>query len=235
MDTVCTPQKKYIYNKYFNDDLGFGKDKPLAIDLLQKTINILDEFKIEYMLISGTLLGYARHNDFIPWDDDIDLLVDPSLIDKLPDILKKYNNTDDNTTDFSFLNIDNYLVKICFKDSKHIISDKGIAENLINKNDKYTWPFVDLFVFNYRHDKNCLGFFKKTWDIKYFFPVKKITFLNIENVSIPNNHNYFLKYNYGFNYMDRLISSSWNHKNEKDNANYGELTMNEYVIIKSKI
>ena len=53
-----------LVNKYFNDSLGFSEHKQTAIDLLSITTKILDEFNIEYFLISGTLLGYIRHNDF---------------------------------------------------------------------------------------------------------------------------------------------------------------------------
>ena len=76
--------------KHFNKNVGFGEYKQTAINLLKETIQILDEFSIDYFLISGTLLGYVRHNDFIPWDDDIDLIVDKSLLDKLPEIKQKY-------------------------------------------------------------------------------------------------------------------------------------------------
>ena len=44
---------------------GFGQYKNVAIDLLKKTIDILNEFDINHLLISGTLLGYVRHNDSV--------------------------------------------------------------------------------------------------------------------------------------------------------------------------
>jgi phosphorylcholine metabolism protein LicD len=219
--------KLQIYKTYFSDDRGFGKNKTLAIELLEKTIKMLDEFNIDYMLISGTLLGYIRHNGFIPWDDDIDLLVSPKILDKLPEILKKYNNDS-----LTFLKIDDYLLKVCLKNNTNIITRKSINEKLINKKDVYTFPFIDLFIFNYRHDNKCIAFFKKTWDINYFFPLKKIDFLNIKNVSIPNNPYYFLAHNYGPNYMSKLISSNWDHKTENELPNVEELTMDEYNSIK---
>ena len=220
-------KKVNIFKTYFNDDRGFGKNKHLAIELLEKTIQMLDEFNIDYMLISGTLLGYIRHNDFIPWDDDIDLLVSPTILDKLPAILEKYNNDS-----LTFLKFDNYLLKVCFKNNTNIITRKSINEKLINSKDVYTWPFIDLFIFNYQHDNKCMGFFKKTWDIKYFFPLKKISFLTLKNVSIPNDPYYFLKYNYSPDYMTNLKSSSWDHKSENELPKVEEMSMDDYSKIK---
>ena len=82
---------------------GFAEYKPNAINLLKTTVNILNEFDINHFLISGTLLGFVRHNDFIPWDDDIDLLVDESLLDNLSDISKKYPNINMILLNFVFL------------------------------------------------------------------------------------------------------------------------------------
>ena len=77
---------------HFSEINGFGEHRKEAINLLHTTIDILEEFNINYFLISGTLLGYVRHNDFIPWDDDIDLIVDETILDKFDEILKKYSN-----------------------------------------------------------------------------------------------------------------------------------------------
>ena len=219
-----------IFKTYFNDDRGFGKNKHLAIELLEKTIQMLDEFNIDYMLISGTLLGYIRHNDFIPWDDDIDLLVSPIILDKLQEILEKYNNDS-----LTFLKFDNYLLKVCLKNNTNIITRKSINEKLINSKDVYTWPFIDLFIFNYKHDNKCMVFFRKTWDIKYFFPLKKINFLTLNNVSIPNDPNYFLKCNYSSDYMINLKSSSWDHKSENELPKVEEMTMADYNNIKNML
>ena len=125
---------------------GFGANKSDAIRLLQTTINILEEFNINHFLISGTLLGCIRHNDFIPWDDDIDLLVDESFLDKLGQIAEKYPN----------LNIFRKIkhkydsIKFCFSDGIEIpenLSVKEWRENSISKDNKYCWPFIDIFIY----------------------------------------------------------------------------------------
>ena len=125
---------------------GFGINKIDAIKLLKTTIDILNEFQVNHFLISGTLLGYIRHNDFIPWDDDIDLLVDESLLDKLYDISKKYSNLN------IFRKIENKYdcIKFCFSDGIEIPENERVnnwKENSITNDNKYCWPFIDLFIY----------------------------------------------------------------------------------------
>ena len=88
---------------------GFGEHAPIARQLLQTIVECLDTLSIDYFLISGTLLGYIRHKNFIPWDDDIDILVDSSFLTKLEVAMSR-------CPDLVFVKMNPYMLKICFKD-----------------------------------------------------------------------------------------------------------------------
>jgi len=207
-------------SRYFSEDVGFGKHKKTAVELLKITIKILDKFDIKYFLISGTLLGHVRHNGFIPWDDDIDLLVDDTILEKIPLIYKKYKNQ------LVFYNRENFLLKFCFKDKIIPIENKTHQQYLKNKNDVYNWPFVDLFVFKQMGDK--LLFFDKEWNSSSFFPSVKTDFVNLV-VSVPNDPHYFLKINYGADYMEILKSSQFIHKYEFGTKLCLEVPLKDYL------
>ena len=54
---------------------GIDKHQQVLLELLREFDRICVKHCIPYMLFAGTSLGAVRHGGFIPWDDDLDLIL----------------------------------------------------------------------------------------------------------------------------------------------------------------
>jgi len=68
---------------------------------LQDIVKICNKHGIEYNMMCGSLLGAVRHKGFIPWDDDIDLLITREQFEKFRKI---YPQECDKRFELTYLN-----------------------------------------------------------------------------------------------------------------------------------
>lgn len=70
-----------------NNEYGCLERQKECLELLKAFDDFCLQKNIIYSLDSGSLLGAIRHRGFIPWDDDIDIIVDRSTYQRLFDEL----------------------------------------------------------------------------------------------------------------------------------------------------
>ena len=113
--------------------------------ILKDFIDFCDKYEIEYFLDGGSTLGCVRHQGFIPWDDDIDVLL---LRDQYEKFLRYRDEFDDK---YDILTMDDYD-KYCKIFTK--ISLKGTKTGeLSDINTDFTYG-ISLDVFPYDNIPN---------------------------------------------------------------------------------
>ena len=63
-----------------------GKRKRIwkcELDLIEELIRVCDKYGLKYYASNGTLLGAVRHSGFVPWDDDVDIMMPRNDYDRL--------------------------------------------------------------------------------------------------------------------------------------------------------
>ena len=73
-------------------EVELKKLKEEELKILDYFVTVCKNHNLNYQLTYGTLLGAIRHKGFIPWDDDIDVHMEPNDYLKFLEIIEKENN-----------------------------------------------------------------------------------------------------------------------------------------------
>lgn len=70
------------------EDLLCDKWKQEIVRVLKVFTNFCEQYNLSYYVAYGSAIGAVRHNGFIPWDDDVDVMMPRSDYNKIIDIFK---------------------------------------------------------------------------------------------------------------------------------------------------
>lgn len=95
-------------------EISLDEAKEKMLEMMCYIDKVCRDNNIKYSLAYGTLIGAIRHKGFIPWDDDMDIMLTRDNYDKLIEIIKK-----DDKYDFQDMKNGGYynFSKICYKNT----------------------------------------------------------------------------------------------------------------------
>lgn len=87
-------QNQDLREKYNPDGSILRRAQMRMLEMLKYIDRVCRDNNIEYWLESGTLLGAVRHGGFIPWDDDVDIIMTRKDARRLRKILSNLKHQD---------------------------------------------------------------------------------------------------------------------------------------------
>lgn len=70
------------------NELTTREIQAISLEILHTITEICESQNLRYALIYGTLIGAIRHHGYIPWDDDVDIMMPRPDYDRLLEYLK---------------------------------------------------------------------------------------------------------------------------------------------------
>ena len=151
------------------DEITLKNIQNKEFEILLEFKRICEKYDIHYSLYRGTMLGSVKYKGFIPWDDDMDVIM-------LEEDYKRFLSVVDEELDnerFFFQNSDrenNFDIPFC---NKIRFNGTKLVEEALKDKEIHHGVWMDIFVlYNYDGEEEKLDRFRKhfkIWKSKYRF------------------------------------------------------------------
>ena len=186
------------------------------LKLMKDIHSLCEKNGVRYSLAGGSLLGAIRHNGFIPWDDDLDIMFDRDNYNRFIYL------TGTISKDFVLIR-DKWVVRVEYKDDRGLIGtwkpsiDLFINDNIPINTAEYTAKVFAI--------KTLQGMMKNKVDLSDYSPFHKVclvithcmgalvpdtlkysVYQKISQVGNKEEHNYIAAFNDEYHLLEKKYS-----------------------------
>lgn len=203
------------------------KNMDTILEMFTGINRIFKKHDISYFFVFGNLLGIMRHNDLIPWDDDVDICVSKADFYKILSRKQELNKIGLDVEKYPNIGIVKNILRIY-----RINAERAMPIPIW----KATWPFIDI---NYYEDDgdniNIItpGEPDETYAKTDIFPLKPYNLHGV-TIYIPNNPKSLLDSNYR-NWDKEVIESDTIHRNFTLIKNRKKIPLSQLQEIDEKV
>jgi hypothetical protein len=180
----------------FTHQAWTDETKKEAVAIMQYLSSLAEEMGIDLFLHAGTLLGAVRHESIMPWDDDIDLMMNAKDIDTFVQEVKQQGIVEH--CSWIWTKTDQKYHKFWFKTGQK-------AEGF-----PYLFPFIDIWIFFEKENgqiHTCDGYH---FDHEIYFPARPIVFEG-SRLKLPHDSIQLLDIKYP-DWKTHIKVYSWSHR-----------------------
>ena len=123
-------------------ELSIKETQAISLEILHTVAEICESQNLRYVLVYGTLIGAIRHHGYIPWDDDVDIMMPRPDYDELIKYMKEH------IQEYNHLEIFNH--DVCDKYPYMItrISDNRYEIEMVNEKPFGMGVFIDIYPYD---------------------------------------------------------------------------------------
>ncbi len=123
-------------------ELSMKETQAISLEILKTVADICEEQNLRYYLIYGTLIGAIRHKGYIPWDDDVDIMMPRPDYDKLMEYMYSHKK------DYPDLKVFNHDVSKDYPYMITRISNDNYVINMDNEKPYGMGVFIDIYPYD---------------------------------------------------------------------------------------
>lgn len=218
-----------MYNDY--DDELINHIKEVELLILKDFVEICDKNDIEYYLIYGTHIGAIRHEGFIPWDDDIDIMMFREDYEKFLKVMEEHPNEKYTIFDSRYNN------EYFFQFGRMSLNGTYWAEYWDSQVSFKLGIHIDLFILDNLPNNKIKRwlFIQRCYYLTRLYSISVLTFDNyskILNLALNLTHNILKAFRLSPKYFQKKLYNVFTKYNSNSGEYVTDLTLMERVYFK---